>query len=179
MFIGARLCLLRPLFSDPSCVEFCCRSRSASPQGPFGKARIQASSHVDTHADARACRPAHLHTCALVHARAGQRGHILHTGPHRAHCAKHLLQMEHAHAAPHMRAYLVPSLLMNCPGQSQVTQRSKGCHKRYGHNTMKKSRCAIVRGMGVLDYTWTATLTYKAVAPMMHCRYSCLADTHT
>ena len=179
MFIGARLCLLRPLFSDPRCVEFCCRGRSASSQGPFGKARRQANSHGDTHADARACRPAHLHTCALVHARAGQRGHILHTGPHRAHCAKQLLQMEHAHTAPHRRAYLVPSLLMNCPGQIQVTQQSKGCHKHYRRNTIKKNRWAIARGMGVLDYTWTATLTYKAVAPMMHCGYSCLADAHT
>ena len=138
MFIGARLCLLRPWFSDPSRVEFCCRSRSASPQGPFGKARIQASSHVDTHADARACRSAHLHTCALVHARAGQRGHILHTGPRRAHCAKQLFQMEHAHTAPHRTAYLVPSLLMHCPRQIQVSQQSQECHEGYRHNTMKK-----------------------------------------
>ena len=139
MFIGARLCLLRPLFSDPRCVEFCFRGRWASSQGPFGKARRQASSHGDTHADARACRPAHLHTCALVHARAGPRGHILHTGPHRAHCAKQLFQMEHAHTAPHRPPYLVPSCLMNCPGQIQVTQQGKGWHKRYRHNTMKKT----------------------------------------
>ena len=118
MFIGARLCLLRPLFSDPRCVEFCFRGRSASSQGPFGKARRQASTHVDTHADARACRPAHFHTCSLVHARSGRRGHILHTGPRCAHCAKQQLQMEYAHTAPHRRAYLVTSLLMHCPGQN-------------------------------------------------------------